>query len=334
MPEAVKVYYIQHIGAELYTNKDKIYDLVLFSVEYVQPNTLSTSEETAPPYDYTEVDVSNIIENVVLSKEIIVFDKISNWTLDGFIKVIAGVSVFGDKTEVTGIDFRLIQLSAKKETRIAESKYVFRIPISGKSDGYSAVVYAAVNEWVNNVKIVGNVLLLQINITGRIVEEGKTGKVALIHPRGSRQHNLVLPVKPDDVQPHDLPREMKRTKVINRKDVEVIHLEKILSLEGFSGMIRELAIVSPVKPSIDINSDGLDLFTPHNSYDDLSAMAEFSDFVVAMQSIAGDYILNIKDIYFTKSIKINLGISGSGTIKNIFCIYDIEEKCRLKSLNY
>jgi len=324
MPEAIKVYYIQHIGDKLYINRDKIYDLALFSGEYIQPNTLSTSEEIAPPYDYTEVEVSNFVENVVLSKEIIVLDKISNLTLDGFIKIIAGVSVYGDKTEVTGVEFRLMLLRAKNEIRIAESKYVFRTPVSGNSGGYSSVVYAAMDEQINDMKIDG-ILILQISITGRVVEEGKTGGVALIHPRGSKQQNLVLSTKLDKVEVRPgLPGEKKRTKVINRKDVEVTNFEKILDLKGFSGRIIELTIMSPVKPDIYVYSDEIDLFTSHNSYDDLSTMAEFSDTVVAMQSIAGDYILNIKDIHFTKSIEIALGISGSDTIDNIFLIYDVD----------
>jgi len=328
MPDVAKVYYIQYIGDKLYIDKDKIYNLVLFKGEYIQPNTLSTAEQNAIPYDYTEVEVNSIVEGIVLRKEIIVLDKVDNWVLDGFIKTIIGIDVFGDKTEVSGVVFELTHLrpSDKKGKILISSKYVFRTPISGKSGGYSGVVYAVMDEQLSQRIIGEGVLILTVNIIGRIVEEGKTGKVALIHPRGSKQANMVLSVKPDDVQPYNLLKEMKRTTVINRKDVGIINLEKILDLERVSGRIRELTIISPVKTNIYINSDGLDLFTSHNSYDDLSTMAEFSDTVVAMQSIAGDYILNIKDIYFTKSIKIDVGISGSSTIKNIFCIYDIEER--------
>lgn len=311
-------YYIQHIGDTLLNHKNRDFDLVLLSGDHIQPKTLSSADESVSPYDYTEVDVVAPIEKVVLMKEILVADKF-DCILDGFIKVNTCFAVYGDKTEVTMVEFKLRR--ADSVSVVAQSKYEFRTPITGNNGSYGASVYAAMTQQVNNVEIDG-MLSLQISIIGKVAE-GDIGKVAFIHIRGNGVQNLVLPVK----KPHynrDSLAKVKRTRIINRKDVDVTKLEKVLSLDDEHGTIRELTIVSPVKPSIFIVCDNIDMFASHNSYDDLATISEFSETIVAIQSAALDYVVNIKNIRFTENITIEVGIPGSSTIDNIFCIYDIE----------
>lgn len=314
MPD-ITYYYIQHIGDKQTIINSKTYDLIL--TKYPQPEALSTPEKNVLPYDYTESDVNNTSESVVLNKEIIIFDNIKG-IMYGAARVTAGFAVYGDKTEITGIEFALTH---KRD--VIRSKYVFASPVRGNADGYGDIVFASINEIVNNILDKNITLTMTISIIGRVIEEGAVGKVSLVHPRGSAIPNLVLSIEP--IQKQEIDNIYKQTYTLNMIDVDINRIKTILDLDGVYGRIREITITSATKPNIYIYADRRDILHQHNTWDDLNRITDFSDTIAAVQSaVTDEYIINIKKIYFKNSIRLAVGISGSGTVSNVLVIYDLE----------
>ena len=115
------------------------------------------------------------------------------------------------------------------------------------------------------------------------------------------------------------------TKIINLKGLKASNSYKILDLKG-QGKLKELTVSLNIKPDLYVRVNGSELYNNHASFDDLSTISEYSDVVSAITSVTGDnYIINIKEVKFTKSIVVSLFFNGNATINNIFCIYDLME---------
>ncbi len=125
----------------------------------------------------------------------------------------------------------------------------------------------------------------------------------------------------------DLLNEIKHyhTELINVKDINASNGYKVLNIVNKSGTLKELTIRLNVKPELYIEVDNIEVYNIHANFDDLSTTSDYSDTISAITSIDGlYYILNIKDIKFTKSLFVSFYFSGNATINNIFCVYDIE----------
>lgn len=125
----------------------------------------------------------------------------------------------------------------------------------------------------------------------------------------------------------ELLKEIKhyRTELINGKDINASNGYSVLKILDKSGTLKELTIRLTVKPELYIKVDNNELYNIHANFDDLATASEYSDTISAITSIDGlYYIINIKDVKFTKSLLVSFFFSGNATINNIFCLYDIE----------
>ncbi len=114
----------------------------------------------------------------------------------------------------------------------------------------------------------------------------------------------------------------KTTRIISLKDYRAANAYSIINAGG-KGRIKEVTIVCPVKFNIHVVADNRKISNLHYSFDDLTSLTGYSDFVSATAPVGGNYIVSVKDIFFNKNIEISIDFDGSIVIENIWCIYDM-----------
>ncbi|MCZ7404272.1 MAG: hypothetical protein O8C67_04985 [Candidatus Methanoperedens sp.] len=117
-----------------------------------------------------------------------------------------------------------------------------------------------------------------------------------------------------------------KTDVISKRGYAINNHENVLNIEGRAGTLRELVLVSPIQFDININVDGSIVTYYNTDFNDLQTMYQYSNTFIATQSLAGDFIINVKKIYFLKKIKVDVIVNGRTVFKNIFAVIDTEEE--------
>jgi len=115
-------------------------------------------------------------------------------------------------------------------------------------------------------------------------------------------------------------RYLRSSQAIHRKNFTVSAAEKVLLLEA-PGVVRELTIVANAGPNLVLEVDGRDFFGRHSTYADLAEVSLYSDHVVAT-TYGSSYTVQVKDIHFRESVRIEVHFSSSATVSALFCLYD------------
>lgn len=110
------------------------------------------------------------------------------------------------------------------------------------------------------------------------------------------------------------------SEIISRSVSRITSSEVILEHKG-QGYIKDLTIVSESKINLVIQIDGKPLIDFATTFDKLNSITSYTDTITARQ-VGTDFIINIKELFFTQYIKIEANLTPPNTIQTIFYLYN------------
>lgn len=144
-------------------------------------------------------------------------------------------------------------------------------------------------------------------------DEAETILKTIPKPQPEKTESITLSIKDANIN-------KLSSEIISRSVSRITSSEVILEHKG-QGYIKDLTIVSKSKINLVIQIDGKPLIDFATTFDKLNSITTYTDTITARQ-VGTDFVVNIKELFFTKYIKIEANLTTPNIIPTIFYLYN------------
>lgn len=120
-------------------------------------------------------------------------------------------------------------------------------------------------------------------------------------------------------------RYKKSSKIISRMLARPVTAEVLIDIKDKMGVLKELTVVALNKINVNVVVDGISYLDNVYRWDDFAGITLYTDVFVARVD-GSNYVLVIKDISFTKSLRVQIFFDSSTTVSHVFGVFDICEE--------